>query len=258
MGIVDRIREESKRSGKGKEKFFYIRSGEKKRIRFLQSIEGGVEIPFHDTKGNVRDKLNVPCQTIFGRSCPYCGDEDIRLRSLFAWSVYNYEDKEVQIFMQAANQFTAVPSLVNLEEVNGDLTEYDVVIIRSGNGLDTSYTVIPQQNCKFRNEKAKPLSKKAILKYLDQAYPCDDNNYDSSSSKDFMNAPENEDEEEDGYSGMTAKKLYALCKERDIEVPIKKSESFYIRKLKEWDKQQEDWGEDEENSDEWEEDLPFN
>ena len=34
-----------------------------------------------------------------------------------------------------------------------------------------------------------------------------------------------------GYDGMSAKELYALCKERGIEVEAKQSKEYYIEKL---------------------------
>ena len=57
------------------------------------------------------------------------------------------------------------------------------------------------------------------------------------------------------YSEMSAKELYNLCKERGIKVAPKKPAKFYINELEEYDKANEDWGdEDEEDEDEWEDD----
>lgn len=50
---------------------------------------------------------------------------------------------------------------------------------------------------------------------------------------------------------MSAKELYKLCKERDIEVAPKKSENYYIKKLEAYDEAHEDW-EDEDDEDDWE------
>ena len=55
-------------------------------------------------------------------------------------------------------------------------------------------------------------------------------------------------------SEMSAKELYNLCKERDIKVAPKKPAKYYINQLEEWDAAQEDWGEEEEDEDEWEDD----
>lgn len=40
-------------------------------------------------------------------------------------------------------------------------------------------------------------------------------------------------EEEDEYTDMTTKELYALAKEQGLEVEPKKNKKYYIRKLKE-------------------------
>ena len=39
MGILSRIKEEAARSGSSREKFFFVKDGEKARVRFLQEID---------------------------------------------------------------------------------------------------------------------------------------------------------------------------------------------------------------------------
>ena len=53
---------------------------------------------------------------------------------------------------------------------------------------------------------------------------------------------------------MSAKELYNLCKERDIDVQPKKPEKYYIRLLEEYDDAHEDWEDDsdEDDEDDWE------
>ena len=69
------------------------------------------------------------------------------------WSVYNYEAKEVQLFMFPVNNFTPVPALVALYENYGTLMDRDYVISVSGRGVNKSFTVIPMDKVKFRNTK---------------------------------------------------------------------------------------------------------
>lgn len=277
MSILNRIKEETKKSGQSKGKFIYFREGEKKRIRFLTEFDDGMEIIFHDS---YELGVNVPCQEMYGKSCEYCETEGLRTRSLFAWSVYDYDAKEVKILMQAVNNCTAVPALMALYENYGTLLDRDLVITRSGKQQSTTYAVIPQDKNKFRNEKAKALSEDRILKYLAQAYPDenadddeDDEEFDekpakksksakskpASTSKKKKPEPEEEDwdDDDDGetidYSEMSAKELYQLCKERDIEAEPKKPAKYYIRLLEEYDQSEEDWGDNEDDDDEWEE-----
>ena len=93
-GLVDKIKGDVKKAGTNKSKFIYFREGVKQRVRFLVDMDDGVEIVFHDS---FERGINVPCQEIFGRDCPYCEEEGLRTRSMYAWPVYNYETKEVQV-----------------------------------------------------------------------------------------------------------------------------------------------------------------
>lgn len=266
MGILDKIKEESKKSGQSKGKFIYFRENEKKRIRFLTDMDEGMEIVFHDSfeKG-----VNVPCQEIFGKDCPYCEDEELRTRSLFAWSVYDYDSKEVKILMQAVNNCTAVPALMALYENYGTLTDRDLVVTKTGKQQNTTFSVVPMDKNKFRNEKIKALSEKAILKYLSQAFPAEDvdddddeedyspNKYKKDSNKKGKSKDDDDedlpwdDEESTDYEDMSAKELYNLCKERNIECKPKKSEKYYINLLEEDDEAHDDWDDDEEEDDDW-------
>lgn len=292
MSILDKIKEEAKKSGQSKGKFMYFKEDEKRRVRFLTDMDDGMEITFHDSfeKG-----VNIPCQELFGRDCQYCADEDLRTRSLYAWSVYDYEAKAVKIFMQAVNNCTAVPALMALYETYGTLTDRDLVITKSGKQQNTTFAVVPMDRNKFRNTKVKALSEEAVLKYLDQAYPDPDREdgedeedeepvrkHATSKAKPKSGAkekppfkedkpkkskkPVDDEEDEDSdwedeednedvidYTTMSAKDLYKLCKERCIEVQPKKPEKYYISALKDYDKAQDDWDDEEEESeDEWE------
>ena len=274
MGLVDKIKADVKKSGQNKSKFIYFREGNKARIRFLTDMDDGMEITFHDS---FEKSLNVPCQEHFGRACPHCEDESLRTRSQYVWSVYNYDTKEVQLFMFPVNNCTPIPALMAMYENYGTITDRDFVISVSGKQQNKTFSVVPMDKVKFRNEKAKPFSEKAILKMLDKAFPCDvvddeDDEDDEDVSRTSKSAgnkknkkPEPEIEEDDyedeikeedddddvvDYSDMSPKELYQLCKERDIKVAPKKPAKFYINQLEEWDKAHEDWGDDEDE--EWE------
>ena len=278
MGLVDKIKADVKKSGQNKSKFIYFREGNKARVRFLTDMDDGMEVTFHDS---FEKSLNVPCQEHFGRSCPHCDDETLRTRSQYVWSVYNYDTKEVQLFMFPVNNCTPIPALMAMYENYGTITDRDFVISVSGKQQNKTFSVVPMDKVRFRNDKAKPYSEKAILKMLDKAFPCDiddeeDEDEDETPKKRASKSigskkskkPEPEDIEEDDYddeewgdeeeddvidySEMTAKELYNLCKEREIKVAPKKPAKFYINQLEEWDKAQEDWVDDEDEEDDWE------
>ena len=239
MGLLDNIRHDAEKSGQNKAKFLYVRDGAKVRVRFLQDMEEGFEVPFHDS---YEAGINVPCREFFGKSCPYCDEEGLRTRTLYAWSVWDYESKEVKVFMYAMNNCTPIASIASMYENYGTLTDRDYVIQRNGKGQGTTYSVIPMDKNKFRNEKAKPFSKSAFQKILDKAFPDEHSDkFDSSS---------NDDDEKD-YSEMSAKELYKLCQERDIEAQPKKNEKYYINLLEEDDKAHDDWDDEDSDADDW-------
>ena len=279
MGLVDKIKSDVKKSGQNKGKFIFFREGQKTRLRFLTDMDDGMEVTFHDS---FERSVNVPCQDLFGRGCPYCEEDGLRTRSQYIWSVYDYEAKEVKLFMFPVNNCSPVPGLMAMFEKYGTLTDRDYIISVSGKQTNKTFSVVPMDKVKFRNEKAKPYSEKAILKMLDGAFPCDESDEDDdkeevtskkrapkSTGKKSSRKPEPEEDEDDDYdedeswdeandenevdySEMSAQELYKLCKERDIKVPPKKPAKFYIKQLEEYDQAQDDWGEDDE--DEWEDD----
>lgn len=273
MGLLDQIKNDVKKSGGNRRKVIYVRPDTKVRVRFLDDMEEGHEIVFHDS---FQKGVNTPCQEQYGRNCPYCDDEDIRTRSMYAWSVWNYDAKEVQIFLFAVNNCSPIPALMAMYETYGTLCDRDYVISKTGKGPDTTYSVVPMDKQKFRNSKAAPFSEKKLMGILDKAFPCDvdgdddEDDYDPPKKKKKGSLPkkskkvvdddeddddefyddedEDEDDEEMDYEDMTAKELYQLCKERDIECKPKKSEKYYINLLKEADDAEDDWGDD----DDWE------
>lgn len=267
MGILSKIKSDVKKSGQNKGKFMYFREGVKTRVRFLTDMEDGMEVVFHDS---FADGINVPCRETFGKSCDYCEQEGLRTRSQYIWSVWDYEAKEVKLIMAPVNNCSPVPALVALYDTYSTLTDRDYVITVTGKQQNKSFSVIPMDKAKFRNEKAKPFSQKKVLELIDKAFP-DENEDDedeeyekptkrkpaktSQKSKEVDDDWEDEDNEDLDYSEMSPKELYKLCKERDIDVEPKKSSKYYINQLEEYDQAQDDWSDEEdEDEDEWEDD----
>ena len=260
MGLVDDIKNQVKKSGTNKGKFLYFKSGTKVRVRFLDDMDDGHKVTFHDSYSA---GINVPCQETFGKECPYCDDDELRTRDQYAWAVWDYDAKEVKILMAPVNQCSPVPALVSMYETYGTLKDRDYVITKSGQQQSTTYAVVPMDKAKFRNEKAKPFSESKFLSLLEKAFPCDDVDDDDDDepakkkAKKIMNEPEDDDWEDDNsseevsYYELSAKELYKLCKERDIDVEAKKPSKYYITKLEDddsksedgWDEEEDDWNE---------------
>ena len=275
MGLLDKIKSDVAKSGSNKGKFIYFREGQKVRVRFLNDMDEGMEVKFHDS---FERGINVPCQELFGRNCAYCEDDDLRTRSQYVWSVYDYESKEVKLFMFAVNNCSPIPALMAMYETYGTLTDRDYVITVTGKQQNKTFSVVPMDKNKFRNEKAKPYSEKSILKMLDKAFPADDSGEDEDEDEDEKpmkkkpvkekvkpkksepDEDEWDDEDADAeqdYSEMSSKELFKLCKDRDIDCVPKKPAKYYINLLEEYDAAQEDWGDEEDAEDdeeEWEDD----
>lgn len=271
-GLVNSIKNDVKKAGTSKGNFTFIREGQKVRVRFLQDMDDGMEVTFHDS---FADSINVPCQEIFDRECPYCDDDRVRTRSQYIWCVYNYENKKVELFMFPVNNCSPVPALLAMYDTYGTIVDRDFVISVSGKGPDKKYAVVPMDKAKFRNEKAKPFSEKKILQLLDKAYPCDTDDDEEDEDEDERPAKKSsnkkvqkkksvgddddydgdddwgdDDDEEVDYSEMSPKELFKLCKERKIEVEPRKPQKYYIKQLEAADKAEDDWDDD----DDWEDD----
>mgnify|MGYP001623911642 CR=1 FL=1 len=274
MGLFDKIKGDIQKSGTNRGKFLYLKEGDKIRVRFLTDMEDGLEVVFHDSYAL---GVNVPCQEAFGRECKYCEDQDLRTRSQYVWSVYDYEAEEVKLLMAPVNQCSPVPQIAAVYESYGTLTDRDYEIKRQGKGQNTTYTVLPLEKKVFRNKKVKPLSEQSILKIIDKAYPDEETDYTDEDEEEtktktkkkpetkqrskmskYVNVPEEvgeddwgeEEEQENDYESMKPVDLYKLCKERDISCKPKKSKEYYIDLLTEADEEdsedEDDWGDDDE------------
>ena len=254
MGLLDKIKKDAQKSGQNKGKFIFIKDGEKRRVRFLSDMDDGIVVTFHD---NFEASVNVPCQEIFGRECNYCDEDGLRTRDQYAWSVWDYETKEVRILMYPMNNCSPVGAIAAMYENYGTLLDRDYVISVSGKQQNKQFSVIPMDKNKFRNDKAKPYSRKAFLDILDKAYPDEhkddfDEDDEDEKPKRKSSKKKNDDWEESenmDYEDMTAKELYKLCEERDIECEPKMKEKYYIRLLEEYDEENEDEGEDDDEVD---------
>lgn len=265
---ISKIKSEIQKSGNSKGKFMFFKDGTKCRVRFLSDMEEGLEVKMHDSFAL---GVNVPCQEQYGRECEYCEDENLRTRNMYAWSVYDYESKEVKILFFAVNQCSPIPSMASLYESYGTLCDRDYEIKQVGSQQNKTFSVIPLDKMKFRNTKVKALSDSAILKYIDKAYPADNSedleeedepkkkpNKTKTKTK-AKSEPQDDDWEDDetnetDYESMKPQELFKLCKERDIDCKPRKSKEYYIDLLEEADEEEnnDDW-EDDDSEDEWEE-----
>ena len=259
-GLISDIKNQIKKSGTNKGKIVYFKDGIKNRLRFLEELDDGLKIPFHDS---YQQGVNVPCQELYGRTCRYCGDDALRHRDLYAWSVYDYEAKETKIVLGAANSASPIPALVGMYDAYGTLMDRDYIITRNGTGTNTSYSVVPMDKVNFKDKKAKPFSESKVMELLDKAFPDEDAEDDDHPAKKKKGKdkpgkkvkeeePEDDDEEEEDedeseYEDMSAKELYKLCAKRKLKCKPKKDKEYYIDLLEAADENEDDEEDDEED-----------
>lgn len=279
-GLIGKMKDDVKKSGANKGKILYVRDGSKVRVRFLQELDDGLEVVMHDSfeKG-----INVVCQEQLGKHCDYCEMDGLRTRSNYVWSVWDYDSNEVKLMMYAVNNCSPIPALLALNETYGTITDRDYVISVHGKQQNKQFSVVPLDKVKFRNEKAKPMTEKAIWNVLSKAFPIDDAGDEDDEEEDYeeeektakkaapkktapaKKAPSKEVEEDDddadwgdeedeapGYSEMSARELYTECKNRKIECKPKMPAKYYINLLEEDDKANEDWGDEDDDDAPWE------
>lgn len=273
MGLLDKIKSDVKKSGQNRGKFLFFRPDQKTRVRFLQDIDDGMEVPFHDS---YEQGINQPCQEIYGKECDLCDDDTLRTRSMYCWSVWDYDAKEVKLFMFAVNNCSPIPALIAMYENYGTITDRDYVITQNGKGQNKTFGVVPMDKVKFRNSKAKAYSERQVLKMLAKAYPADDDDgeFDDEEVEEKPKAKakkarakakaveqddyddetwgDTDDDDAMDYDEMSSRELYDLCVERGIDVEKKKAAKYYIRALEEADKAEDDWADD--DDDDWEDD----
>lgn len=197
--LVESMKERISRSGSKKGNMFYLKKDSKCRVRFLQDMEDGIQVQYHDKFG----EFSHPCLSYYGKKCPSCKNNEARHVDNYVWSIWNYETKKVELFMFKASKASPIPSLISMYESYGTITDRDYVIQRNGEGFETTYSVVPMDKKKFKGDE-EPYSKKKVLKMLlDIAQLPDDEETDNE-----------DDEDEDDEEVVTKKKVNKKAKSK--------------------------------------------
>ena len=247
------------KSGGGFANFFGLKgTGAKCRIRFLQEFEEGMEVVFHE-------KFKVaqhPCLSYYGKECPNCGNSDVKTVNQYIWQVYNYETKKKELFMFKANKSSPVPSLININDEYGTITDRDLIIVRNGEGTDTTYSILPGKEGDF-SKAVKMFKKKEIFEILIKTY----NMINSDTTVDDLDDEEDDEDEEEEVVILKKKKGAAAGKKKkaaiveddddedddeEDEIPAKKAKPAKKKRKKDFDRQDLD-----DDDDEDEDDIPF-
>lgn len=103
-----------------------------------------------------KQKTSITCP---GKGCPICSlikaAKENKETPLYNSSqrhavlIYNYTTKQFEVMIQGKTFFS---QLLDLHKEVGDITTYDIKVIRKGDGTDTTYTLLPQPVKEFSVE----------------------------------------------------------------------------------------------------------
>ena len=172
MGLLDKIKKSAQSASASKADIFWTRNGDKKRIRMLCEVDDGSEIVFHY---NYAKKINVPCQTQFARSCPYCDEpvDGVREVVKYIFPIYSQADGVQQIMIEKAWKESSpiMPLLREYELQEKDtFMDCDYLIAHEGVGKEKSIAVRAMNPCKLE-QKITPWTKAEMMEKIDKAYP---------------------------------------------------------------------------------------
>jgi len=131
-------------------------NGNTDKIPYTKFDKGGTKIRILDNEPYSfwnhwlsQQKTSVTC---IGKDCPICKiikqQKDNNLPKTFSSSrrhalrIWNYKTEQMEILIQGQRFFT---DLLVLHKEIGDVTTYDIKVIRNGDGTETTYNLLPQQ-----------------------------------------------------------------------------------------------------------------
>lgn len=144
MGItLKQLKQMTERKGNNLSEFFYIKEGEKKRIRVRhKGMQDFLRINAHKWSENNHNNIFV-CKKEYGEHCELC-DEGKPVYMYLAGTVYDYDRGERKImFEKSAKQYSPIDSLIDIQEdeENQEIDSMDYLVKQTGRGLDKSITV---------------------------------------------------------------------------------------------------------------------
>lgn len=244
--IVSSMKQKINKAGNSKGSMFFLKSGNKVRVRFLTDMDGANKpavVKFHSKW----QEFNHPCMRYFGKSCPNCKNDDAAHYETYNFTVYNYESKQREILSHKATKASALPALIGLYEAYGTITDRDIVITRNGSGFDTSYTAVGLDKKEFRGKgKVKAFTKKELLKKLFEAFPYEGDEDEFEEEDEF---------EDDDFEEEKPKKKKTASKSKK-KPPVEEDEDDFDD-FEDEDNQDDDFDDFDEDDDEDDDVLPF-
>lgn len=178
--LINDMKERIKNSGGSKKEIIFFAPDSPRRIRFIQELDTGFEFIFHS---DFNQKIYELCTDPEDHEdCKLCKDE-IGIKSVFAWSVWDYDTNSVKVMAIKASGISPIPALIEMYEEYGTIMDRDYKIKKVGKGMGGSFSVTPLDKSKFR-DKAKPYTRKQIEDIFKKAYKSTDVDEDDEEEED--------------------------------------------------------------------------
>ena len=228
MSVIDNMKKKIETTGGNKKEILYLKADSKVRIRFLEEMTDGHEFEmFNNYNAGIAALVTNPNQSIEidGEAC--------QKYTLYAYSVWDYENSAVKILFYKATGITPLPQFIEFYETYGTVMDRDYIIKKVGKGPSGDITIVPADKTPFKNKKAKAYTQKELVKILSSAYPMPAGSDDS----------EDDEEEEEAPKKKTKAKAEAPAKkskkpaddeddDEEEEAPKKKSKKEEPKKKK--------------------------
>lgn len=150
-------------SGSGlPEELLFVPKDGKKVVRFLNEFDPpGATILMHD-KWQVL--MPQPCLKQYNETCPFHGS-DVRLRTQYAWTVWDYEAKSKKIGLWPATLQSPVERLLDIYDMFNTIRDRDVELSRVGTGTKARWKARPMTPTAtpFEGPMDQPYSEEAIM-----------------------------------------------------------------------------------------------
>lgn len=182
--LIQKMKDNIAKSGSSKREILYFGKDAKKRVRFLQELDQGTCLQFHNDWNAGIFELCKDQED--HENCKLCED-GIGLQENFIFSVWDYDSNAVRLMQFKASGVSPIPAFIEMYEEFGTIMDRDYTIKKVGSGTGGSFVVTPLDKERFKNKSAKPFTRDQIIEIMEKAWV----------SKSDEGAGDDEDEEDD-------------------------------------------------------------
>lgn len=184
--LIQKMKDNIAKSGSSKREILYFAKDAKKRVRFLQELDQGICLQFHNDWNAGIFELCKDQED--HENCKLCED-GIGLQENFIFSVWDYDSNSVRLIQFKASGVSPIPALIEMYEEFGTILDRDYTIKKVGQGTGGSFVVTPLDKERFKNKNAKPFTRDQVIEIMEKAWV--------SKSDEDLGDDDDEDEEDE-------------------------------------------------------------